>query len=70
MEKDSFHYKTLRLITHWSSGAKSIGSFYVTVEGDEYLDAALPMVVTNGDAGNPLDPDGTFNFRSFAGGVG
>lgn len=69
-EKDNLHYKGMRLTTIWPSRVETQGEFYFIIDGDEYLDAALPMEIPEGKDVLRLEPKGTTHFRSVAGCVG
>lgn len=69
-EQSNFYYKGLRVKTIWVLGIENSWTFYVTLEGDEYLEAAMTVNVPKGYPSQRLNPADTTNFRSVAGCIG
>lgn len=68
-EKDTFHYKGLRVTTVWDDDdANKV--FYITLDGDEYLDSLILMEIPVGEDCQELSQAEAKDFRSVAGCVG
>jgi Reverse transcriptase (RNA-dependent DNA polymerase) len=68
-ERDNFHYKGLRISTVDRSG-DAAGEFEIIVDGDEYLDSLIPMIVPEGQHDLILSPSAATDFRSVVGCIG
>jgi Reverse transcriptase (RNA-dependent DNA polymerase) len=66
VERNNFHYKGLRIATVYQHDQNE-REFEITVDGDEYLDCLVPMVVPRGDADSALMASSAVDFMSVVG---
>lgn len=70
LEDGAFYYKGLKIQTIWKQNDRINGSFEIVLDGNEYLDAVLPMKVPSGENESRLDAEQMTEFRSVAGCLG
>lgn len=70
LKDGAFYYKGLKVQTIWSQNDRINGKFEIVLDGNEYLDAILPMNVPSGENDSRLDAKQTTEFRSVAGCLG